>query len=473
MIVASPTSYDVFREDIVPSSRTSMADRKRVLIIGAGIAGLAATAKLSEAGLAVGVLEARDRIGGRIFTVRDAVTSAAIELGAEFIHGRAAEIWEPLQVHATEITEVEGESWCVTPESLTPGKFFPDIDAILQAMDDSSPDESFLDFLERRFPNRAHDPQLEEAKKRAIAYVSGFNAADPASVGCHWLVDGMRAEEKIEGHRAFRPNGGYEELLAAFQKRIAMQDVKVQANTVVERIAWKPGTAEITAHDAQNRMVLTASQILLTLPLALLKAPTGQLGAIEFIPSLPEQKIASLEKLEMGRVVRAVFRFRDRFWENISPPSDPGVSLAGMNFLFSQNEAFPTWWTAMPKKLPIITAWAPFRSAERLTGLDQSSITAEALRTLGDLLGVSVEDLEKRLEASYFHDWERDPFSRGAYSYGKVGSDGAQKVLGAPVANTLFFAGEATDTSGNNGTVHGAIASGYRAAREIIDARSA
>jgi monoamine oxidase len=73
------------------------------------------------------------------------------------------------------------------------------------------------------------------------------------------------------------------------------------------------------------------------------------------------------------------------------------------------------------------------------------------------------------LEAAYFHDWQNDPFSRGAYSYGKVGADGAQQELSHPVEDTLFFAGEATDTTGHNGTVHGAIASGRRAAREIVD----
>jgi monoamine oxidase len=72
------------------------------------------------------------------------------------------------------------------------------------------------------------------------------------------------------------------------------------------------------------------------------------------------------------------------------------------------------------------------------------------------------------LGAAYFHDWQNDPFSRGAYSYGAVGSDGAQEALGRPIESTLFFAGEATDTTGNNGTVHGAIASGRRAAKEIL-----
>jgi monoamine oxidase len=80
-----------------------------------------------------------------------------------------------------------------------------------------------------------------------------------------------------------------------------------------------------------------------------------------------------------------------------------------------------------------------------------------------------VQDAETWLDAAHFHDWQTDPFARGAYSYAKVGADGAQEALAAPIENTLFFAGEATDTSGHNGTVHGAIASGYRAAQEIIN----
>jgi len=97
----------------------------------------------------------------------------------------------------------------------------------------------------------------------------------------------------------------------------------------------------------------------------------------------------------------------------------------------------------------------------------------ESLRALSRLLNVSSDDLSQLLEGGYFHDWQSDPLSRGAYSYGKVGADGAQESLASPVESTLFFAGEATDTTGHNGTVHGAIASGMRAAREILDVKRA
>jgi monoamine oxidase len=124
----------------------------------------------------------------------------------------------------------------------------------------------------------------------------------------------------------------------------------------------------------------------------------------------------------------------------------------------------------MPDHTPIITGWAPFRSADHLSGQPESFVIERSLQTLSELLGESLAELRRLLERAYFHDWQNDPFSQGAYSYGKVGADGAQEMLAAPVENTLFFAGEATDTSGHNGTVHGAIASGLRAARQILQA---
>ena len=126
----------------------------------------------------------------------------------------------------------------------------------------------------------------------------------------------------------------------------------------------------------------------------------------------------------------------------------------------------------MPSEAPIITGWAPFESAERLSGQSRSFVIERGLRSLSELLGISFEEIEALLVEAFFHDWQADPFSRGAYSYGKVNADGAQERLAKPVQNTLFFAGEATDTAGHNGTVHGAIATGYRAAEEILRGRN-
>lgn len=438
-----------------------------VIIIGAGIAGLAAAAQLGQAGIPVVLLEARDRIGGRIFTKHDPASGAPIELGAEFIHGLPSEIWDPLRNAKAEITEVSGQSWCESDAQLSSCDFFSEVDSLLESMDDSEPDESFLNFLDRCFPNSKHNPRLEETKRRAIAYVSGFNAADPGLVGVHWLVQGMHAEARNQGDRAFRSKNGYTDLLEFYRSQLSSLKAKILTDTVVRKIAWKPGLAEIAASNQSNTRPFTASHVLITLPVSLLKNRT-----VEFVPDLPSGKHAALEKIEMGKVIRIVLRFRHRFWETIYTKGDGSAkqkkSLSDMSFLFSDDEVFPTWWTTMPDKQPLITGWAPFRGAEILSGKTESQITAHALQSLSRLLGVSKQNLEDWLAASYVHDWQNDPFSQGAYSYGRVGADGAQHALGAPVENTLFFAGEATDTTGNNGTVHGATASGRRAAAEII-----
>jgi len=145
--------------------------------------------------------------------------------------------------------------------------------------------------------------------------------------------------------------------------------------------------------------------------------------------------------------------------------------LSNLSFLFSRDPLFPTWWTLMPEELPIITGWAPAHSAESLSGMSEGRIIDKALDSLSRLLGIVKARIQSQLITAYFHDWDSDPFSRGAYSYVKAGGEGCQKTLGAPVAETLFFAGEATDITGYNGTVHGAIASGQRAAKEILAIR--
>ena len=449
-----------------------MIENERVVIIGAGAAGLAAARKLGESGFSVLVLEARDRIGGRIFTRREPGCTVPIELGAEFIHGRPPEIWQPLEHSGADIVEVEGQSWCVSNGQLGPCRFFSQVDSILEKMDDSLPDESFLDFLNRRFPNPQQDPKKEEARRRALAYVSGFNAADPNQVGVHWLVHGMRTEERIDGQRAFRIRNGYADLVEIFRRRLQKNRVEIETSCVVERVSWRPGRAELIVRNHKGVSQLSASRVINTQPLSLLKLRPPLAGAIECTPSLPREKLDALEHLEMGDVVRLVLRFQRAFWKDISASTDGRrKTLADLSFLFSDDDWFPTWWTTMPIKVPLITGWAPFRSAEKLSSCAPSFIVQRSFETLSGLLAVKVDDLKNWLEGSYFHDWQSDPFSRGAYSYGKVGSDGAHAALAAPLENTIFFAGEATDTSGSNGTVHGAIASGYRAAAQILQGR--
>jgi monoamine oxidase len=444
-----------------------MSKSPDVIVIGAGVAGLAASAELGRSGLKVTILEARDRVGGRMFTQRDPTLQVPIEFGPEFIHGLPPEIWQPLQAREIRITEMEGEPWCFRQGRISKCDFFSQVDEILKKMNANSPDESFLSFLNRRFPDIPGDVVRHEARERALGYVSGFNAADPDRVGVHWLVQGMRAEEKIEGDRVFRSINGYADLLDIFLQDLAKAGAIIESETIVDAVTWTRGNVQIAAQRAGERCNFEASRVLVTLPLGVLQSPAAQVGAVNFVPALSRAKTEALTKLEMGKIIRITLRFRHRFWETISAP-DNSDSLSHMSFLLSDDEWFPTWWTRMPEKLPILTGWAPFRCAERLSGQDRSFVIDRALQTLGNLFKISSGEVAQEFEAAYFHDWQNDPFSRGAYSYGAVGADEAQKALASPMEDTVFFAGEATDTTGHNGTVHGAIASGRRAAQEIL-----
>ncbi len=257
-------------------------------------------------------------------------------------------------------------------------------------------------------------------------------------------------------------------MLDIFCGELSRQGIQIQTEIVVKSVRWSQGHAEINAHRAGESQKFEAERVLVTIPLGVMKAASDDEGAVRFDPALPRTKLDALTKLEMGRVIRVTLRFQNRFWDTIPAPGKDRKNLSDMGFLFSDDEWLPTWWTTMPGKLPIITGWAPFRCAEGLSGKSESFVVDRCLQTLSKLLSVSIEQITSLFGTGYFHDWQNDPFSRGAYSYGAVGSDGAQEALARPLENTLFFAGEATDTTGHNGTVHGAIASGRRSAKEIL-----
>jgi monoamine oxidase len=444
-----------------------------VIVIGAGAAGLTAAAQLGSAGMNVTLLEARGRIGGRMLTLHDSESNTPVELGAEFIHGRPPEIWTRLGSHKIETIEVSGDSWCARAGKLSPCSFFSEVDEILEKMRDHGPDQSFAEFLEIYSSSHKVDARLKDSKEWATSYVSGFNAADPSVVGVHWLVKSMRAEKQIQGDRAFRAQNGYSDVVAIFQQELEHAGVSLQCHTVVENVHWRPGKVEIAARGSNGAQTFLAPRVLITVPLGVLQARPAENGAIRFIPELPRLKQAAISNIMMGKVIRVTLRFRQRFWESLPMKRDKHPkTMDDMSFLFSQDEWFPTWWTMSPKKPPILTGWAPFRCAERLSGQTESFVAEQSLGTLHRLLGVSVKELEALFEHIYFHDWQNDPFSRGAYSYGKARADRAQEALAAPINDILFFAGEAADITGHNGTVHGAIASGVRAAAEIMKAAS-
>src|SRR5208283_1118002 len=131
-------------------------------------------------------------------------------------------------------------------------------------------------------------------------------------------------------------------------------------------------------------------------------------------------------------------------------------------------ELFPTWWSSVSAGTAMLTGWSGGVRAEPLSGLGSAAIMERGLEALYHVFGVPVETLRDLVQERFVHDWQSDPYSRGAYSYSLPGGKEAARKLAAQVGNTLFFAGEAMDCTGHNGTLHGAIASGYRAASELL-----
>ena len=211
---------------------------------------------------------------------------------------------------------------------------------------------------------------------------------------------------------------------------------------------------------------------MITLPLGVLQAKHHQRGAVRFVPELPRDTRAAIDGIAMGHAGRVILKFRERFWEKLDLPGTQGrEDLSQLGFIHFPEAPFPTWWTMLPVRAPVIVGWVGGPAAERFTGRGKEYAVEQALASLNQILGVSDDSLRKLLVGSYWHDWGADPFCRGSYAYLPVNGLQAQNALARPVDETLFFAGEATSV-GHIGTVHGAIETGQQAAKEVLEGLS-
>lgn len=425
-----------------------------VVIIGAGAAGLAALRQLTRAGLKTLCLEARDRIGGRIFTVHDPLSPIPIELGAEFVHGRSPEIWQIIQsadlagydCFERAIHVKDGKPQTRENAWLLMGQVLQD----MRKAAEHGPDQTFADFL-------ASTSHSEEAKQLATGYVEGFNASRREVIGIASLTEDAKAAQSIEGDSSFRIFNGYEAVLKHLARGLENLSNVLRLNAICERIQWQPSFATVhfrsglTAHSE----TVTSRRIISTVSLGVLQA-----RAIHFDPE-PVDILNAADKLRFGHVKRVVCRFREPFWEG-------NRELGDFGFLLSQEQFFPTWWTTLPIRAPLLTGWSAGPHADALKGFSREEIITCAIRDLSKILNVKLKEICGLLEAANFHDWSSDPFVRGAYSYVPANALWAREILARPVSNTLFFSGEASELQGHSATVHGAIASGKRAAQQII-----
>jgi monoamine oxidase len=402
-----------------------------VVIVGAGVSGLAAATRLEKAGVPYVILEARDRIGGRIYTSRSPLWAGPVELGAEFVHGKPPVLWDLLERSQLRTVTVDGEQRCYENNRLKECEDIEEEAGETLLKRAIASDMPFSEFL-------ASSRLNPTARRHVAGYIEGFNAADISKASTTALRKQQEAEDAIHGDDLFRVLDGYDALPA-----MLCQGLNVRLSTPVHCIRWREGDVEVRIEGG----TLHAQKAIVTLPAAVLQS-----GAVDFDP-----QPCSFDKLATGNVARVVLHFRTRFWER-------GVET--LSFVHAPGEALPTWWTQHPVQAPVLTAWAGGPKATAL--LDEGRVIQNALESCAHIFGLTKAKLREELIATHFHDWRADPFALGAYTYVAVGGIETIERLDKPFEDTLYFAGEATDTDGHWGTVHAALATGYRAADQVI-----
>ena len=437
-----------------------------VIVVGAGFAGLAAARRLVVAGLRVLVLEGSDRIGGRALSDYRLAEGRPLELGAMMIHGRevVTHQWarraglrvEPLPLNQRSRLllhrRVGRYPWFAFPFHPVIGfrATWEGLRTVPRAMaEDPGPDRSLRSYLSER-------PMADASRSLVHLFHSHTYSADPDEIG---ILGPAREEERASepfGFRNFQLAEGYSALVRSIASELGD---RVQTGTPVLRVVTEGDGVRIRARrhgeDASAEEEYRSRYVIVTVPLGVLKAET-----IRFDPALPPPKRAAIARLGFGNAFVLHLRVR----------GGSAVHRLGdfLNVWGDTSTSFKRLAVPLPNGDAIVSAFTTGQEARRRSRLDACELVEatqaewEAIAPAGVSLGTVVDQV--------VHRWPVDPWVRGSYSFFPpgVGLD-ERRALAAPVAGRLFFAGEATHAEGASGTVHGAIESGERAARELLD----
>jgi monoamine oxidase len=403
-----------------------------VAIVGAGAAGLAAARRLADAGVEVLVLEARERIGGRIFTDR---SGAPVELGAEFVHGSNASTWQVLRAEG-----LATRPWDRQRRVALGGRLLDDaeVEALMarvvqlyeQVSHFEGPDISAEEAIVRL---AAGD---EAAARMVRRWLAGMEGAFVERLSARWLS--WERAHTTAGWDNFHVMEGYGRVPEALARGLALR-----LGAPVTQVEW--GASGVRLDLAEGEPV-HARRAVLSVPLSLL-----QRERIAFAPALPEERQRALRAIDMGHVTKLALWFERPFWEDFSILTTDGM--------------VPTWWPSGSAEHPALMGYAGGRYGLALAELGEQAALEQGLAELGALFGPAVR---RHFLRGRMQDWSRDPYALGAYTYTPIGGGWARAELARPLGDSLFFAGEATHAEGHLATVHGAIETGWRAADEIL-----
>jgi monoamine oxidase len=425
------------------------SQQQKVLVIGAGIAGLAAAQELQKNGFQVTVLEGRDRIGGRIYTER--TLGFPVDLGASWIHGitdnpigNLAREWN-IAIKPTDFDNIllYGSNGKVISDR--------DIDSSYELYEkiieraeilaeNSEKDLSLAAAIQQVLKSQTLKPQESQLVQWWLnSELIIDRGADLESLSAWWFDEG----ESFDGDDYIFPLG-YDQIINGLAKNLNIQ----RQQKVVEINTSNSGVSVTT-----DRGNFTADAAIVTLPLGVLKS-----GTIKFFPALPEKKQAAINRLNMGLLNKVVLKFPQQFW-----PED----YHGFGYISEEKADFGELlnWGFYSQK-PALMAFTGGSFARKIEQLSETQITDRIMRVLRRNYGERIPEPESAIVTR----WNQDPFTFGSYSYIPVGGDSSDRdLLAEPVGDRLFFAGEATNRDYPS-TVHGAYLSGIREAKRLINA---
>lgn len=425
------------------------ATKKRIVVIGAGLAGLAAARELQRRGHEVVVVEARDRIGGRIWTSTK-WADMPLDFGATWIHGVDG---NPITALADEInasrlvTQYDSvANYATNGQLLTEAQ-----EAQLEQLRDQV--DTALKQAQARDPDVSIKLALQPLMKQLL----------PSSEAAHFIdfIVNSSIEQEYSGSAAQLSTHWYDNdkvfdgddvLFVQGYKVITeylAKDLHIELAQVVKEIQWSQPKVRVTT----QKTAFVADHVVITLPLGVLQS-----NRVRFAPALPSDKRTAIAKLGMGVLNKCYLRFEQAFW-----PED----VDWLEYIPAKHGEWAEWVSYMrAANKPILLGFNAADRGREIEHMSDRQIVASAMQTLRTMFGKGIpEPVDYQITR-----WASDPYSLGSYSFNALGSNPKmRKTLAAPLNKKLFFAGEATETE-YFATAHGAFLSGVRAANDVLNA---
>ena len=436
----------LIKNNIIIIEQDSTNQQFDVIVVGAGIAGLAAANELDSQGFDVLVLEARDRIGGRISS-SDEWNGPTVDLGASWIHG----------IENNPITDLAIKYGIETVVmDLNPSEFY---DYEGNWFDDEKQGqawtmlENFKEFMVLENQIRERDTSIQDALNNFVSYEGlSTEEQDALSVPVYSSIElkynAPASELSMFWWDIGKSYGGDEVIFPQGYEQITdglAEGLDIKLEHIVIKIEYNENGVNVVT----NQGSFEGKYVICTVPLGVLKQ-----GDIEFIPSLPQSKQNAIEKLGMGLMDKIYFLFPESFWDDTT----------FINHISKKNGGWMEFLNFEPFiNEPVLMAFSSGEYGKQLEKLSDEEIVTQGMEVLKKLYGNDIPEPEDYIITR----WASDPFSRGSYSFTPVGATPSDyDALAEPVMNRVFFAGEATIKEAP-ATVHGAYLSGIREAERI------